>query len=746
MDRELLLELGTEELPASCLLGLTRQIRDGLAGALRVHRLPADAPVEGYSTPRRLTARIAKIAERQTDLEELLTGPPVAAAFGADGTPTPAAVGFARKNNVEVAHLERVETPKGAYLGFRKHQRGRAAVDVLPDVLATTLRSFSFPKAMHWDAYLEDGKGDLLFGRPIRWILYLYGGRVVPFTIRRTDLAESAAVQEVVSAAVTYGHRFLTTSGRAGRAVKVRTFDDYAARLGEHFVILDRQERQDRIARGLEAKARSLGGRVGSAAMLHSTLLEEVPDLIEYPTVMAGTFSKEFLSLPEEVLTTTMIHHQHNFPVVDDSGRLKPAFLVVTNTDAGNEKVVARNYERVLTARLRDARFFWDADRKVSLDERIERLRTIRFHKKLGSYFEKTQRVEKLAGWIAAGPLASAALAGAAASAGRLAKADLATEMVAELTELQGVMGGIYAREEGQPERVWKAIYYHYLPDSVGVDAPPSRAQLGEAAVTWVAVSLADKLDTVVGMFYAGEKPTGSRDPFGLRRQAHGIFKVLVDLPALTGLGARPTLDTLLAEAAKAFAPLDEWPEENRQAMNEFLLDRYRYVLEQRGFDVRNVRAVLQATGFARLSPADALKRLEALPEFTVSPDFQKLAVAFKRVKNIARELPDANYTVPDMVEPPLTKMLKEPAELMLLEELERRGPAIDSVLESGENLRRAFVEAAQFGPAVDRFFTEIFVMVDDRALRDARLRLMKRLEQQILRIADISEIVSETE
>ncbi len=742
MDRELLLELGTEELPASWLPGLTRQIRDGLAGALRAHRLPADAPVEGYSTPRRLTARIAKIAERQADLEELVTGPPVAAAFGPDGSPTPAASGFARKNNIDVAQLERVETPKGTYLGFRKHQRGKAAVDVLPDVLATTLRSFNFPKAMRWDAYLEDGKGDLLFGRPIRWILYLYGGRVVPFTIRRTELAESAAVQEVSSAAVTYGHRFLTTSGRAGRAVKVRTFEDYSARLAEHFVILDRQERQDRIARGLEAKARSLGGRVGGAAMLHSTLLEEVPDLIEYPTVMAGTFSTEFLSLPEEVLTTTMIHHQHNFPVVDESGRLKPAFLVVTNTDADNEKGVARNYERVLTARLRDARFFWDADRRISLEQRIQRLETIRFHKKLGSYFEKTQRVEKLAGWMAVGPLASANLADAAAIAGRLAKADLATEMVAELTELQGVMGGIYAREEGQPERVWKAIYYHYLPDAVGAEAPPARQQLGDAAITWASVSLADKLDTVVGMFYAGEKPTGSRDPFGLRRQAHGIFKILVDLPALTGLTARPTLDTLLVEAAKAFAPLDEWPGESREAMNEFLLDRYRYVLEQRGYDVRNVRAVLQAAGFAGLSPADALKRLEALPEFTVSQDFQKLAVAFKRVKNIARELPDGNYTAAE----PLSNLLKEPAELALLQELERRGPAIDTVLESGENLRRAFVEAAQFGPAVDRFFTEIFVMADDRALREARLRLMKRLEQQILRIADISEIVSETE
>jgi glycyl-tRNA synthetase beta chain len=742
MDRELLLELGTEELPASWLPGLTRQIRDGLAGALGVHRLAAAAPVEGYSTPRRLTARIAKIAERQTDLEELLTGPPVAAAFGADGTPTQAAAGFARKNNVEVAQLERVETPKGTYLGFRRHQRGKAAVDVLPDVLATTLRSFSFPKDMHWDAYLEDGKGDLLFGRPVRWILYLYGGRVVPFTIRRTDLAESSAVQEIVSAAVTYGHRFLTTSGRAGRAVKVRTFEDYVARLGEHFVILDRQERQDRIARGLEAKARSLGGRVGSAAMLHSTLLEEVPDLIEYPTVMAGTFSKEFLSLPEEVLTTTMIHHQHNFPVVDDAGRLKPAFLVVTNTDAGNEKVVARNYERVLTARLRDARFFWDADRQVPLDARIERLRTIRFHKKLGSYFEKTQRVAKLARWIAAEPLASAALGDAAATAGRLAKADLATEMVAELTELQGVMGGIYAREEGHPERVWKAIYYHYLPDAVGADAPPARAQLGDAAVTWAAVSLADKLDTVVGMFYTGEKPTGSRDPFGLRRQAHGIFRILVDLKELTGVAERPVLMPLLRRAAEPFGEFATWPEGGSvPAMTAFLIERFQYVLEQRGYDIRNVRAVARIEE----SPADAKRKLEVLPEFTASPDFQKLAIAFKRVKNIAREVGD-DFDLLEVSDPNLKMWLKEPAEIALLEELERRGPEIDSVLESGENLRRAFVEAAQFGPAVDRFFTEIFVMVDDALLRKARLRLMKRLEQQILRIADISEIVSETE
>jgi glycyl-tRNA synthetase beta chain len=746
MDRELLLEIGTEELPASWLPDLTSQIRSGLEAALKAYRLTPDATVESYSTPRRLAARVAKIAERQTDLDELLTGPPVSAAYGPDGQPTPAAIGFARKNSVDVAQLEKVDTPKGAYLGFRKHQRGKAAVDVLPGVLGTTLRSFNFPKAMHWDAYLEDGKGDLLFGRPIRWILFLYGGRVVPFTIRRTELAESALVQEVVSAAFTYGHRFLTTSGRAGRAVKVRTFDDYRDRLAEHFVVLDRQERHDRIARGLEAKARSLGGRVSSAGSHYSTLLEEVPDLIEYPTVIAGTFASEFLTLPEEILATTMIHHQHNFPVVDEHGHLKPAFLAVTNTDAANERTVSRNYERVLTARLRDARFFWDADRKVKLADRLPRLATIRFHKKLGSYQEKAERIARLAAWVAAEALGSPDAADAAGRAGRLAKADLATEMVAELTELQGVMGGIYAREEGEPEAVWKAIYHHYLPDSVAADAPPARHHLGHAAVTWAAVSLADKLDTLTGMFYAGEKPTGSRDPFGLRRQAHGLFKILVDLPLLTGLRARPTLGQLVNNAAGAFSPLESWPAENRQALQSFLLERYRYVLEQRGYDVRNVRAVLQETGFEHLNPADALSRLEALPEFTESQEFQKLAVAFKRVKNIARELPDAAFATAEAHDPPLANLLKEPAEIALLQELEQRTPVIDTVLESGENLRRAFVEAAQFGPAVDRFFTEIFVMVEDQALRKARLRLMRRLEQLILRIADISEIVSETE
>src|SRR6476659_7583691 len=326
MDRELLIEIGCEEIPASWLPALTRQVANRLDARLAEARLETDAKAESYSTPRRLTARGAKLAERQTDHEELVTGPPVAAAYKSDGAPTPAALGFAKKYAVEVDALERTETPRGTYLAYRVRQRGKATVDVLADVLGGLLRDLTFPKQMRWDAYLEDGKGDLTFARPIRWIVLLYGGRVVPFIIRRTELAQAPTVQDIRSAANTYGHRFLTTSGRAGRAIKVKTFEDYEARLLENFVILNRAERESKIRRELEMHARKLGGRVSSLVAAHSSLLQEVPDLVEYPSVVAGHFPVDFLQLPEEVLTTTMIHHQHYFSVVAEDGKKKTAF------------------------------------------------------------------------------------------------------------------------------------------------------------------------------------------------------------------------------------------------------------------------------------------------------------------------------------------------------------------------------------------------------------------------------------
>jgi glycyl-tRNA synthetase beta chain len=720
MDRELLIEIGVEELPASWLPGLNRQLRDRLEARLKEFRIAPGAPVESYSTPRRLAARVGGIAERQEDLEETLMGPPVSAAFGADGAPTPAALGFARKQGVSFEQITRKQTPKGEYLAFEKRQRGRSAADTLPDVLSGLLRDLAFPKNMHWDARLDDGRGELLFGRPIRWLLFLYGGRVVPFTIGRAENAAGSQVQDVESGAMTYGHRFLTTSGRAGRSIKVRSFDEYQARLKEHFVVLEHSERRDRVVRELEMHARRLGGRVQMKD--HAALIDEVADLVEYPGVVAGFFDPEFLALPAEVLTTTLVHHQHYFPVVSEHAELREAFLAVVNTQPRDERLIAKNAERVVTARLRDARFFWESDRKGPLDARMDRLHTVVFHKKLGSYRDKADRIAVLAERVARDIFERPDAAADASHAARLAKADLTTDMVFEFPELQGTMGGIYAREQGLPETVWKAIYYHYLPLAVEADAPPHRDHLGAAAVTWAAVSLADKLDTTLGLLGAGEKATGSRDPFGLRRQMHGIVRVLMDLPDLTGVNREVRLRALAGDVAGA------------SDFMTFALERVRYALEQRGFPLEIVRA---ATAVHDLAPLRARRVADALRAMRSSAEFQALAVLFKRVKNIARELRDPA---------PLDRTaLAEPAELALLEELDTRRPRVAQAVAQAD-YKRAFMEISALQPVVDRFFTEVFVMADDPRLRTARLTLMTQLRDLVLDLADISEIVPQTE
>ena len=735
MERELLLEIGCEEIPASWLPSLTTAVGEMVVAQLKEHRMAPDVPAETYSTPRRLTVRIAHVPERQTDLEEVLNGPPVSAAFKPDGTPTAAAAGFAAKNGVEVTALERVQTPKGEYLAFRKRQRGKAAVDVLPSVLGGVLRSISFPKAMHWDAILEDGRGELLFGRPIRWILFLYGGRVVPFSIQRTSAAQTSQVQDVSTGAVTYGHRFLTTSGRAGRSIKVRSFDEYRARLLENFVIIERSERHNKIARELDAKAQRLKGRVSRKAHAESALLSEVPDLVEYPSVVAGTFAAEFArDLPEEVLVTTLVHHQHYFPVDGEDGRLLPAFLAVINSEPDNEKTISRNMERVVSARLRDARFFWEADRKQALDSRIERLSTLLFHKKLGTYKEKSERIERLAEWIAREALgADATTAKHASQAARLAKSDLTTDMVREFTELQGTMGGIYAREEGLPEEVWKAIYFHYLPVGIEADAPPTKAQLGKAAVAWAAVSLADKLDTISGLYACGERFSGSRDPYGIRRQAHGVIRILIDLPELTGVQRTIALQPLVEKAAEAFvrfkgeagAVFDPWG---------FWDERLRFVLEHRGA-AREYIAAVQATS-DYLTPLSARGKLSVLPEFAASAAFKQLATTFKRVKNIAKELKNAPLSGDA-----LKAALNEPSEKALMTDLEMRAPKVGDA-SARRDYRAGLTELAAFGPLVDRFFTDVLVMADDPQLRHARLSLMAQLRDVVLTVVDPSEIL----
>lgn len=740
MDRELLLEIGVEEMPASWLPGLTKQLAERLETGLTSIGLPVRTPVEVHTTPRRLAACVPELVDRQDDRDDTIMGPPASAAFDAEGHPTNAGLGFARKLGADFDALQQVDTPRGKYLSFTRRLRGRATVDVLPEVLAKLLRDLSFPKEMRWDAMLEDGRQEFAFGRPVRWLLYLYGGRVVPFTIARQAHASSPRVQDVTSGAVTYGHRFLATSGRAGRAIKVRTFDEYRKKLAENFVILSRIERHDRVMRELEARARKMGGR---ALTQHhpqaEALLDEVPDLVEYPTVIGGTFAAEFLTLPPEVLTTTLIHHQHFFPVLGPSGALMPAFLAVTNTQTNNERAIATNAERVVTARLRDARFFWDADRQVGLEKRLDRLETLLFHKALGSYGAKAKRIEALASWVASDVFGKPDAAPAAARAARLAKADLATDMVREFTELQGTMGGIYAREAGEPEAVWRAIYHHYLPLAVDAHAAPSAADLGGAAVTWASVALADKLDTLVGLFLAGERPTGSRDPFALRRQAHGVLRILADSDGLTGVRVRPTLGALVARAFDLFEAAER--EQASADLSAFLAERLAHVFEARGADRRNIRAVVPTVDAAMRTPvADLGENLAALPEVARSAQFQQLATAFKRVRNIARDV------APETGEPSgasLDDVLTEPAEKALLAEIEARRGAIDRAAAHGRGYREAYLEAARFEPVVAKFFEEVFVMSDDLTLRQARLKLMKRLEALVLQLGDISEIVA---
>ncbi len=629
-----------------------------------------------------------------------------------------------------------MQTPKGEYLSAVRRERGRAAVDVLPDVLGATLRDLAFPKQMRWDAWIDDGRGEFTFGRPIRWLLFLFGGRVVPFVIRRSPAAQSSLVQDIRTGALTYGHRFLALSGRPGRSVKVRSVNDYRQRLGEHVVLLEHQERHDRLVRELDAHARRLGGRVAS----NPALLHEVADLVEYPSVVAGVFPGEFLALPDEVLVTTMIHHQHYFPVTDEQQKLLPAFLAVTNIEVEQPQKIAINAERVLTARLRDAQFFWEADRRTPLASRLARLDTLLFHKALGSYAAKSARLEQLARAVVTEAFGGTTeQAEAAATAARLAKADLTTDMVREFTELQGAMGGIYAREEGLGEAVWKAIYHHYQPVGVEAQQPPSAAQLGDAAITWAAVSVADKLDTLVGLFAAGEQPTGTRDPFALRRAAQGLVKVLVDMPELAGVSHHVALDALVAAAQRGYtAQLPDLDVAAKTgALGAFLVDRLRFLFEKRGARADELASVLpEGQGIVGLSPLSARQRLDAVRAVRPSEDFEPLAVLFKRVTNIVKDVPPAAPGARDLAGVRAT--LQEPAELALLDALEQREASIAAAVGQAD-YTRALQEVAALRPAVDRFFTEVFVMVDDARVREARLALLAALRDTVRAIADLS-------
>jgi glycyl-tRNA synthetase beta chain len=719
---EFLLEVGCEEIPASWLPGITAELGQRFAElASAEHLKPAKA--ETHSTPRRLVLR-ADVLARQPDREEEVWGPALKAAKDASGKWTQAALGFAKKCGVAPEQLKTGTKAGGKgdeQLLFLKSVAGREAAGVLGAVVAATLRGLSFPKRMSWDAWLDDGKGAFPFGRPIRWLVCLLDGAVVPFAIH--ELVNGAKGPVVVqSGDTTRGHRFFPRQGR-DEGARVRSFAELRTRLQERFVVLARADRQAQIMRGLAAVEREIASDHG--------LLEAWPDLVEHPAVVVGAIPAEFQGLPREVLETVLVHHQKYVPLLVD-GRTVSRFAAVTDTDAKSSETIVRGMERVVVARLRDAAFFFREDQKRPLRERAADLAGVTFHVKLGSYQQKAERVVRLVEGLR--ELLGEAPAGAAREAALLAKADLTTLMVREFTELQGVMGGLYLRAQGAPASVAAAVEWHYHPLSIDEDAAPAGKLQGDALAAFAAVSLADKLDTLAGYFGLGLQPTGSSDPYGLRRAAQGAVRVLLDFwPAAVGR-PQPSLAALADRAVEAYGGTIADPGAARTALRAFLLERLRYVLTARGFAADEVEAVL---GAREPDALDDLKetraRLEALRKVRseAREAFEHLATAFKRAANILEQAKDSSSSE---VQPQLFEGDAERALFDAVKALSGQDGGYEARLRALATLR----------DPVDRFFDPqrgVFVMTDKAELRRNRLALLDRMRKLFYRIADISKL-----
>ena len=637
-----LLEIGTEEIPDWMIPAALESLR------LQFEKLeiPHDS-VRLDATPRRLVLRAEGLPERQADSEERILGP-------ARSAPAQGVAGFARKHGVTPEALSVESTPKGEYYVFVKTVTGRATRDILAEALGSIILQLSFPKTMYWTA-----KSGPRFIRPIRWIVALLGAEVVSFQLAG-----------ICSGAVTSGHR------RLGALAIPVTVADYEQRLRENYVVLSAEARRNKIHQELA------GVRVKPDAALVETLVY----LTEHPTPIVGSFDPEFLALPEEVLVTVMRHHQKYFSVEDEQGKLASQFVAVMNIPSDPEGFVRRGNERVLRARFNDARFFWETDQKKSLEARLPDLAHVTFQAKLGSYLEKTERVKQLVQTLGGDAHAVRAAA--------LAKCDLTTELVKEFTELQGVVGGLYARAQGEPDAVWQAIYDQYKPAGMEDAIPRHRtAQL---------VALADKLDTLRGCFGVGLIPTGSRDPFALRRAAQGVVKIL----------AEGRIDVELA------------PLVHDKALAEFLQDRIRYYYKDaRGFKYDEVNAAM-AAGWSNLVDLDA--RLVRIQSLRSSPDFEPLAASFKRIRNILDQQKfSGSGAAIDRA------LLQEGPEMDLYDEYRRiAGQPIESVI-------------SQLRPKVDLFFDKVLVNAPEDDVRRNRLTLLGTLLQEFSNIADFSEIVT---
>ncbi|MGM0578650.1 MAG: glycine--tRNA ligase subunit beta [Myxococcota bacterium] len=680
--KELLFEVGAEEIPARLLDPAREQLRDLFTGGLEAEGL-AFEDVRTWATPRRL-ALAARVQARQPDRREDVTGPPARVAFDEEGRPTRAAEGFAKKQGVAVEDLERRETPKGEYVGLTVDVPGRDAMEILPGVLDACIRRINWPRAMRW------GAGRETFIRPVHWICAVLGGEVVPVTFAGIESGRTSR-----------GHRFL-----APEPFEVTGADAWVEALRARYVEPDPEARRQVVRDGAARLAESVGGR----PWLDDALLREIAGLVEWPVPLLGTFEEEYLEIPAHVLTTSMTSHQRYVPIGDGAGGLTPHFVVVANTEAEEPEVVAAGNARVLRARLADARFFWEQDQKRSLEGFVPDLDGRTFLQGLGTMLDKARRLEGLAGAIADTLAPGDETARThAARAGLLAKADLATDMVGEFADLQGEMGRDYARLSGEDDAVAEAVYEHYLPRQAGDDLP--------ATVPGAAVALADRLDSLVGCFALGLEPTGSADPYALRRQALGVVRILEASDPAPSL--RRALD--LAHEAYGDQVDVDW-EGVRPALLTFIRGRMKSALAQE-FPSDLTEAVLEV-GFE--DPADVRARLVALQALKRTEGWDDLAAAVKRVAKIVGDHAPGDLERDD---------LEEDASKALFDAWREVHGEAEAAAEAGD-YTAALDRMVSLKPAIDRFFEEVLVMSEDPDERERRLRLLARVDGLFHRIA----------
>ena len=708
---DFLLEIGTEEIPARMIDAASLDLRERISKLLERERLPASGAISYVDTPRRLAVLVPGIPASQPDITEQITGPSLTVAYK-DGQPTPAAYAFAKKAGVDVSQLGKTSTPKGEYLSATATKKGRSAADILSEALPKEIAGIYWPKSMFWRKPTER------FVRPLRWLVALLDEQIVPL--------EFAGIH---SGNTSRGHRII-----GQETFQIEKPSAYLEALRQAKV-LAAGEREQNIRKALDAATRTIPG---ARWRDDNDLLKTVINLTEYPTAILGSFDPEFLTLPDEILVTVMRDHQKYFAIEDTNGKLLPHFLAVLNTESDPDGLIRHGNERVLRARFNDARFFWQTDQKHSLRERVDMLKYVTFQRDLGNYYDKTKRVQRLASWISETIKQSGMeiRPGVVHKAACMAKADLTTELVKEFTELQGIVGGLYARAQpldpDLPEAtrfaIGDAIYDQYKPESMDDTTPKT--------VEGAVLSIADKADSIAGMFALGLQPTGSKDPFALRRQANGIVRTIaerkfpVSLARLMENARAGYRDT---QAEKKFPATVDYT----ASVDGFMRERLEFYLKDvRGYAYDVVKAVL-AAGSDDLADAEA--RAEAVATVRPSPDFESISIAVKRMKNILRQASEAGKNPSETID-------RDALPLIARDLADQSPPTSASVkkLSADKNYLQALQELSKLRELIDTFFDKIMVMVEDERVRSSQLAMLRDLLRGFSTIADFSEIVTE--